>query len=152
MSLVCDVSISTARPYVPEQFRRRIYESFHKSSHPGSNATIKMVTQRCVWSSVKKDGRIWSRNCVECQKMKVSRHVTTAPGSFQLPSQRFEHVNLDIVYLPSSEGCRYCLTWVDRFSRRPEAVPMENQEASTVALAFTRQGNSSHTCLESSIV
>ena len=51
VSLLCDVSTSRARPYVPEQFRRRVFESIHRLSHPGSNATMKMVTQRYVWQS-----------------------------------------------------------------------------------------------------
>ncbi|XP_076384123.1 uncharacterized protein LOC143261982 [Megalopta genalis] len=38
--------------------------------------------------------------------------------------------------LPMSEGHRYCLTCVDRYTRWPEAFPMINQEAQTVARAF----------------
>ncbi|XP_018323620.1 uncharacterized protein K02A2.6-like [Agrilus planipennis] len=38
--------------------------------------------------------------------------------------------------MPISEGFRYCLTCVDRFSRWPEAIPMEDQEATTVARTF----------------
>ncbi|XP_026470298.1 protein NYNRIN-like [Ctenocephalides felis] len=38
--------------------------------------------------------------------------------------------------MPLSEGYRYCLTCVDRFSRWPEAIPIRDQEASTVARAF----------------
>lgn len=38
--------------------------------------------------------------------------------------------------MPVSEGCRYVLTCVDRFSRWPEAVPTQDQEAATVARAF----------------
>jgi len=38
--------------------------------------------------------------------------------------------------MPYSEGFRYCLTCVDRFTRWPEVIPLENQEAETVARAF----------------
>ncbi|XP_063913258.1 uncharacterized protein LOC135129920 [Zophobas morio] len=43
---------------------------------------------------------------------------------------------LDIVIMPLSEGCRYCLTTVDRHTRCPEAVPISDQEAAAVAQAF----------------
>ena len=38
--------------------------------------------------------------------------------------------------MPPSEGQRYCLPMVDRFSWWPEAVPIPDQEAPTVACAF----------------
>jgi cleavage and polyadenylation specificity factor subunit 1 len=38
--------------------------------------------------------------------------------------------------MPYSEGFRYCLTCIDRFTRWPEVIPLEDQEAATVARAF----------------
>ena len=38
--------------------------------------------------------------------------------------------------LSVSEGYRYCLTCVDRFTRWPEAIPTRDQEAATIARAF----------------
>ncbi|CAB0032740.1 unnamed protein product [Trichogramma brassicae] len=49
--------------------------------HPGARATIKLVTDRFVWPSVKKDCRNWARACIECQRSKVTRHVH-APIAF----------------------------------------------------------------------
>ncbi|UYV79288.1 hypothetical protein LAZ67_17001917 [Cordylochernes scorpioides] len=55
----------------------------------------------------------------------------------QPPDGRFSHVHIDLVGpLPPSENYRYIFTCVDRSTRWPEALPIQDITAKTVANAF----------------
>lgn len=57
--------------------------------------------------------------------------------SGKIPDKRFKHINIDLVGpLPKSDGYRYMLTCMNRFSRWPTATPLADIEAKTVARAL----------------
>ena len=133
----CDMSAGHPRPYISKQFRRQVFDSIHKLSHPGIRATQRLMTQRFLWPSINKDVRQWTRSCIKCQRAKVHRHNVTPLGTFASTDARFDHVHIDLVGpLPPSNGYTYLFTCVDRFTRWPVAVPITNIRAETVAEAF----------------
>lgn len=136
-TLVVDVSTGSPRPYVPPVFRRTVFNSLHLLSHPGIRATQRLIGSRFVWPNMNRDIRQWTRTCQACQRAKVHRHTVAPAGHFPAPDGRFRHVHLDLVGpLPPSNGQRYLLTCVDRFTRWPVAIPLPDMQTSTVLPAF----------------
>jgi cleavage and polyadenylation specificity factor subunit 1 len=114
-----------------------MFQSAHDLLHPASEATARLVTHRFVWPGVQKDCRTWARACQACQRSEVSCHTVTPMGDFTLPAARFLHVDIYLVKpLPTLAGHTYCLTSVDRFMHWPEAIPVPDSTADTVARAL----------------
>lgn len=87
-----------------------------------------------MWPSIKKE---FVKYCIDCQLPKVQRHNRQTLDEFVTPTLRFEHVHIDLVEkLPYSNGQTYILTMIDRYTRWPEAAPLPDKRAITVAKAL----------------
>lgn len=138
-SVWCEVSTSEIRPYIPIPLRRKFFNYVHDACHSGIRATRKKLTQLYFWPSMNGQISTWARSCLKCQRNKIYRHTRSPSVPIPIPKGRFNHIHIDIIGpLPISETKRYILTIIDRFSRWPEAYPMEDINTKTIAKIFVQ--------------
>ena len=136
--LTSDIFTGTIQPVVPAKFRSSVFNNLHSLSHPDIRATQHLGTTRYVWLGINKDVQQWAKTCVMCQQSKTHRHITTPLSTFATPNGRFDRVQIDIVGPFKPSQCySYILTCVDQYTRWPEAIPIPDIMAETVARAFT---------------
>ena len=134
--IIVDVGNGPARPFVPQGWRKRIFDVIHGLGHPGVERTRQAVSARFVWPSMRADVTQWARNCTNCQRAKVQRNVVPPIGNFEVPNRRFSHIHVDIVSLPESNGFSHLLTVTDRFTRWPAAIPIPDMTTESVVDAI----------------
>ena len=139
-----DVSNGPARPFVPLSFRRRLFNVIHGLGHPGVERTRQSIAEKFVWPNMKQDVTRWARECLPCQQAKIQRHTVPPIAEFTVPAKRFQHVHVDLVSMPHSNGYSHLLTVVDRFSRWPSAFPIADINADTVVDTFAHGWIASH--------
>ncbi|GFU09747.1 retrovirus-related Pol polyprotein from transposon opus [Nephila pilipes] len=95
------------------------------------------MTEKYVWSNIKKQVREWTKECIRCQKYKVTGHTISEFDEYQAPDKSFSVVHIDLIGpLPPSEGMMYCLTCIDRFSSGMEVVHLPDITAEIVGKAI----------------
>jgi len=57
-TLLCHISTGTFCPYVPEQFRHKVFDSLHSLSHPGIRSTLRLVKERYFWPQTSSSGHV----------------------------------------------------------------------------------------------
>ena len=117
-SVYRDLTGETLRPVIPSPVRERVFNLLHSPAHPSAKVTDRVIRKRYVWPSMHRNISDWCKAFHECQQSKISRHNRFLPSDFTAPDGLFRIVHMEIVgLLPISNGFKYCLTIIDRFSR-----------------------------------
>ncbi|XP_069993534.1 uncharacterized protein [Penaeus vannamei] len=128
---------------VPARYRLAVFRLGHHSAlggHMGQKKTLDRIQAEFFWPGMGQEISRLVRSCDICQRTSDRGRVKPAPlKPMPLISEPFERVAVDIVgpiHPRASDGCKYILTLVDFSTRWPEAVPLRNIDAVTVAEAM----------------
>ncbi|GFW85787.1 pro-Pol polyprotein [Trichonephila clavipes] len=97
VSLYCDKSLESPRPFVPINLREVVFQNLHFLSLPGISATTNLISKRFFWSGIRKDIKNRVRACEKCQRAKVFKHTKAPFSTFALPDARFPTFILTIL-------------------------------------------------------
>ncbi|GBM73447.1 Transposon Ty3-G Gag-Pol polyprotein [Araneus ventricosus] len=109
--------------------------------HFGVMKTLSKTRERFYWDRLRADVENWCRECHACGARKGPKTRTKGRLQRYNVGAPFERMALDILGpFPriTTKGNRYVLVLMDYFTKWPEAIPIPDQEASTVAEELVR--------------
>ena len=127
---------------VPQSLRPEVLRQGHDrplAGHMGVQRTLDRIQQEFFWPRMGKEIREWVRTCDVCQRSAPPGWTTRVPlGTIPSAETPFQRVAIDLAGPMSRthQGNAYVLCVVDYATRYPEAVPLRNIEAATVAEAL----------------
>ena len=125
--------------------KKQILYEFHDSplgGHRGMNKTYHAFRSRYTWPKMRREIEEYIRQCKSCQTNKILTLRNKVPMQVTTTAERpFEKCYMDVVGpLPvTTQGHKYILTFQDDLSKYVVAVPIERQDADTVARAFVER-------------
>src|SRR6218665_44187 len=126
---------------VPASLRDSYIALAHTSvtgGHLGVRRTKHQIRRRAYWIGWAKDVKRYCKRCRQCCQYRSGLPPRQGPLQPIPCGEPWERVSMDITgpHPRSSQGNVYILTMMDQFTKFVEAVPIANQEATTVAKAF----------------
>lgn len=109
------------------------------AGHRNAKTTVERIKELGYsWPTMSRDVEMFVKKCVSCQKNKLYLKTNLPMQITDTPSEPWEKCSIDIVGpLPKTlKGNQYILTFQDLFSKFIVAIPLENQEAISVAKAL----------------
>ena len=129
---------------LPLPLRTLVLKHLHNSPTEGHLAltkTMQRIRDRFYWIGCRRDVQFWCQKCDLCSACKGPPRKPEAPLKLYQVGVPLERVAIDVIGpLPESEkGNKYLLIAIDYFTKWPEAYPLPDQEATTVAEVLVRE-------------
>ena len=132
---------------LPKCYRDQVLCQLHNnpiSGHFAANKTLGRIRQRFYWVGYTRDIKLYYSNCELCASRKGPGHSLRGPQQSYNVGAPIERIAIEVLGpLPETEhGNKYLLIAMDYFSMWPEAYPLPNQEAITVAKVLVNDSSS----------
>ncbi|XP_066947035.1 uncharacterized protein [Macrobrachium rosenbergii] len=102
LTLLCDTSTGRPCPLIPASRHKKVFDVIHGLSHSSGRNTSHILTEKFMWHRIRKHARTWAKQCLHCQRSKISRHTESGVGEFPQPRRHFGHIHVDIKLAPTS--------------------------------------------------
>jgi len=113
------------------------------SGPEGQKKTKDRIWREIWWSGFGVEVTRFCRSCDICQRTIAKGRVPSVPlGKMPIIDTPFDRIAVDLVrpiFPPTKRGNKYIRTVMDYATRYPDAVPLKNIQAETVAEASTSQ-------------
>ena len=122
---------------VPHSLVQEVLSQAHDNptaGHLGVDKTASTIRERFYWPGYVRAVEEFVETCETCQRRKNQVAIAKAPLQPIPVSGPFDMIAMDFLELPATDrGNKYCLVITDYFTRWPEAFPVPDQHATTVA-------------------
>ncbi|GBO17450.1 Transposon Ty3-I Gag-Pol polyprotein [Araneus ventricosus] len=134
----CRWQLILPKSRIPEVLRET--HDSASGGHFGVMKTLSKTRERFYWDRLRADVEKWCRECHACGARKGPKTRTKGRLQRYNVGAPFERMALDILgpFPVTTKGNRYVLVLMDYFTKWPEAIPIPDQEASTVAEELVR--------------
>jgi len=124
---------------------RKILQEFHEQptgGHLGMKRTFERIKLYASWPGMKQENVDYIKHCDICQKNKITQRKTKLPLQItDTPEVVWKNCSMDIVgpLTQNFDGNKYLPTFQYELSKYNMAVPIPQQDASTIAGFFVEQ-------------
>ena len=127
---------------VPSPMKELIVQKYHDSiwsGHLKFEKTLSKIRLQFYWRHMYTDVKRYVESCRMCMERSAHKSINKAPLQRTMTPEYPMHIcSFDIVgpLKTSHRGNSYYLSWIEHFSRWPEAIPLSATDTTSVAKAF----------------
>ena len=133
---------------IPKSWKYTVLMEAHdKLGHQGNTHTCCLIKRQYYWEGMNKNIQKYIANCTLCcsEKAKIQHYPLQM---MEIPDRPFDKISVDLVMecKTSTSGNKHILTIIDHLTGWPEAFPIPDKTADTIASTFINEYLPVHMC------